>query len=106
MLTENGETLSARAVILCTGVETAGSCQEADFVGRGVSYCAVCDGALYRGKTIACVLSAKEFEAEAEYLAGFAERVYAFCLYKDLYSTRPISRSRRACLPPLRAICA
>ena len=84
MLTENGETLSARAVILCTGVETAGSCKgEADFVGRGVSYCAVCDGALYRGKTIACVLSSKEFEAEAEYLAGFAERVYAFCLYKD-----------------------
>ena len=43
----------------------------------------MCDGALYRGKTIACVLASKEFEAEAEYLAGFAERVYAFCLYKD-----------------------
>lgn len=84
VLTENGETLSARAVILATGVEAAGSCKgEADFVGRGVSYCAVCDGALYRGKTIACVLSSKEFEEEAEYLAGFAATVYAFCLYKE-----------------------
>ncbi len=84
MLTQNSETLSARAVILATGVESAGSCKgEEAFLGRGVSYCAVCDGALYRGRTIACVLSAKEFAEEAEYLAGFAEKVYAFCLYKD-----------------------
>ena len=84
VLTENGEMLSAKAVILATGVESAGSCKgEGDFLGRGVSYCAVCDGALYRGKTIAAVLSSKEFEEEAEYLAGFAGKVYAFCLYKD-----------------------
>ena len=82
-LTQNGEMLQAKAVILATGVESAGSCKgEGDFLGRGVSYCAVCDGALYKGKTIAAVLSSKEFEEEAEYLAGFAEKVYAFCLYK------------------------
>ena len=109
MLTENGETLSARAVILCTGVETAGSCKgEADFVGRGVSYCAVCDGALYRGKTIACVLSSKEFEAEAERSIWRALRngCTPSASIRVLPSGRPILRSRRACRLPLKAICA
>lgn len=73
----------ARAVILASGVENAHSCAgEREFLGRGVSYCAVCDGALYRGKNIAVILSLKEFEEEAEYLAGFAKEVYAFCLFQ------------------------
>ena len=114
MLTENGETLSARAVILCTGVETAGSCKgEADFVGRGVSYCAVCDGALYRGKTIACVLSSKEFEAPPKSLKRRRNTLRVLrngctpsASTKILPSTRPISGSRRACRLPSKAICA
>ena len=82
LLTQNQESFHARTVILATGVESAGSLKgELDFVGRGVSYCAVCDGALYRGKKIAAVLTAKDFEHEADYLAGFADTVYAFCLY-------------------------
>lgn len=73
-----------RAVILATGVETAGTVQgERDFFGRGVSYCAVCDGALYRGKTIAAVVGGEKFAEEVEYLAGFAKTVHAFCLYRD-----------------------
>lgn len=73
-----------KAVILATGVETAGAVKgERDFLGRGVSYCAVCDGALYRGKTIAAVVSSEKFREEVEYLAGFAEKVHAFCLYKN-----------------------
>ena len=73
-----------KAVILATGVETAGAVKgERDFLGRGVSYCAVCDGALYRGKTIAVVVSSEKFREEVEYLAGFAEKVHAFCLYKN-----------------------
>ena len=84
LLTQNRTTYTARAVILATGVETVGALKgEKDFVGRGVSYCAVCDGALYKGKRIAAILSSKEFEEEAEYLAGFASEVYAFCLYRD-----------------------
>ena len=54
-----------KAVILATGVETAGAVKgERDFLGRGVSYCAVCDGALYRGKTIAAVVSSEKFREE------------------------------------------
>ena len=81
-LTAGEQVFSARAVILATGVETAGAVKgEENFLGRGVSYCAVCDGALYRGKTIAAVLSDRKFAEEAEYLAGFAMEVHAFCLY-------------------------
>ena len=84
LLTKNGETYTSRTVILATGVELAGSLKgEREFLGRGVSYCAVCDGALYKGKKIAAVLSSKAFEEEAEYLAGFAENVYAVCRYKN-----------------------
>ena len=56
---------------------------EAEFVGRGVSYCATCDGALYKGKTIAVVSTAKRFEHEVEFLAELAEKVYLFPFYKD-----------------------
>lgn len=83
-LTVGGQMFLARSVILATGVETAGAVRgEEDFLGRGVSYCAVCDGALYRGKTIAAVISDRKFEEEAEYLAGYAKEVHAFCLYPD-----------------------
>ena len=83
MLTRGKETYTARAVILATGVETAGTLKgEREFLGRGVSYCAVCDGALYKGKNIAVVISSKDFEEEVEYLAGFAQKVECFCLYK------------------------
>ncbi len=84
MLTQNKTVFNARSVILATGVETSGSISgEQEFLGRGVSYCTVCDGALYKGKKIAAVVSSKVFEEEVEYLAGFAAEVYAFCLYRE-----------------------
>ena len=74
------ESFSARTVILATGVESAGKIKgEREFLGRGVSYCAVCDGALYKGKRVAAVLSSARYAEEAEYLAGFAEKVYRVC---------------------------
>ncbi len=80
LITAGKETYESDAVILCTGVDLKGKLKgEETFVGRGVSYCAVCDGALYRGKKIAAVLSSEKFADEAEYLAGFADMVYAFC---------------------------
>lgn len=84
LITANGKEYYARAVILATGVETAGNLKgEREFLGRGVSYCAVCDGALYRGKEIAVVISSRDYEEEVEYLAGFASAVHVFSVYKD-----------------------
>ncbi|MBR7186147.1 MAG: NAD(P)/FAD-dependent oxidoreductase [Clostridia bacterium] len=83
-LTSGGETFTAKTVILATGVEARGAIRgEKEFLGRGVSYCAVCDGALYRGKRVAAVLTNKKFEEEAEYLAKFAQKVYCVCLYEN-----------------------
>ncbi len=76
-LTAGKESFSSRAVILATGVELSGGIGD-EFVGRGLSYCAVCDGALYQGKRIAAVLYAEEEKEEAEYLAGFAREVLLF----------------------------
>ena len=78
------ESFEGRAVILATGVESVKSAAgEEAFLGRGVSYCATCDGALYRGKTIAVVCTSKEKEGEAAFLASLAAKVYFVPLYKD-----------------------
>lgn len=81
VLAAREEAYSSRTVILCTGVETAGAIPgEREFIGRGVSYCAVCDGALYKGEEIAAVISDEKFAGEADYLAEFAKTVHLFCL--------------------------
>lgn len=80
----DGNEYEGKSVILCLGVAsgkvTAG---EEEFLGRGVSYCATCDGFLYKGKTIAAVCYDKHFEHEIEYLCNIAEKVYVLPLYKN-----------------------
>lgn len=49
---------------------------EAEFLGRGVSYCAVCDATFFKGKTVCVVGSSEEAVKEAGYLTRFAETVY------------------------------
>ncbi len=74
----------AKSVILATGVEAVKPVVgELEFLGRGVSYCATCDGMLYKGKKIAVVCTSKSMEEEAEYLASLAAEVYFVPLYKD-----------------------
>lgn len=79
------EMFEARTVILATGVEAVKPIPgELEFVGRGVSYCATCDGFLYKGKTIGVLCTTKDLEHEIEYLASLAEKVYLIPLYKDV----------------------
>ncbi len=74
----------SRALILATGVTAVGTLPgEEKLLGRGVSYCATCDGGLYRGKNIAVICNNKRFEHEVKYLSELAENVYYFPLYKD-----------------------
>ncbi len=77
-LTLGAQTLQAKTVILATGAahRKLGVEGEAQFAGRGVSYCATCDGNFFRGKT-ACVVGGGETAFEdALYLAGICEKVY------------------------------
>ena len=84
-LMAGSEFYESRAVILATGVaNTATLPGEGDYVGRGVSYCATCDGRLYRGKTIAVICSNARFEHEVKYLADIAAKVYYFPTYKNV----------------------
>lgn len=68
----------AKTVIIATGAQPMklGVPGEKEFVGRGVSYCAVCDGAFYKGKTVAVVGGGNSAVEEAMYLTKFAEKVY------------------------------
>ena len=77
LITSGKLSYSARSVILATGVDLSTGLGD-EFIGRGVSYCAVCDGALYKGKKIAAVLYDEEELKEVEYLAGFASEVLLF----------------------------
>lgn len=57
---------------------------EAEFLGRGVSYCAICDAAFYRGKTVCVIGDSEEAVKEAGLLTGFAETVYLISPSKKL----------------------
>lgn len=78
------EFYEAQAILLATGIVNTAALQgESELVGRGVSYCATCDGTLYRGRTIAIIITSSRFEHEVAYLAGLAEKVLLFARYKD-----------------------
>jgi len=81
LLAEN-EIYEAKTLLLATGaVSGRGFPGEAEFLGRGVSYCVTCDGFLYKGKTIAVFCQDPRYEHEVDYLAGMAEKVYYFMPY-------------------------
>lgn len=82
-LLAGGESYEARAVIICTGVQTAKSIDgEEELLGRGVSYCATCDGLLYRGRKIAVLCTDRLFEGEIDYLCKIASKAYVMPLYR------------------------
>ena len=85
VLTQSGVSFESKTVILATGVESVKRLDgEEEFLGRGVSYCATCDGFLYKGKTIGVLSTSKRFEHEVEYLAKLAGKVYLMPMYKDV----------------------
>lgn len=83
--TFEGGYYESKTVILGTGVEAIKPIVgELEFLGRGVSYCATCDGMLYKGKTIAVLCTSKAMEHEVAFLADLAEKVYLIAMYKDV----------------------
>ena len=67
---------SARAVILALGITREKLYPgEAEYLGRGLSYCATCDGMLYKDKTVALIGSGHEAELDVEFLRGICREV-------------------------------
>ncbi len=68
----------ARAVILATGAKNRllGIEKESEYTGRGISYCATCDGMFFRGKKVAVVGGGNTALEDAAFLSNYCEKVY------------------------------
>lgn len=74
----NKNTYNTKTIILATGSENRklGLSNEDELVGKGISYCATCDGAFYRKKTVAVVGGGNNALEDALYLSNLVEKVY------------------------------
>ncbi|HKC40426.1 MAG TPA: FAD-dependent oxidoreductase, partial [Gemmatimonadales bacterium] len=77
VFTERGDTYRARAVIFTAGGTPVklGVPGEKEYAGKGVSYCAVCDGAFFKGEHLAVVGGGDAAVEEADYLTRYARKV-------------------------------
>lgn len=77
IICEDGTEYEAKAVIVATGTQERmmNIPGEAENVGRGVSYCAVCDGAFFRDQEVCVIGGGNSALEEANYLTQFASRV-------------------------------
>ncbi|PLY00029.1 MAG: thioredoxin-disulfide reductase [Desulfuromonas sp.] len=89
-LTVDGEDYQARSIIITTGAEPSklGVEGEASFVGRGVSYCATCDGAFFRDVEVAIIGGGDTAAEEALFLTRFASKVYLIHRRDELRATK------------------
>ncbi len=74
----SGETFEAKAVILCMGASprALGISGEREFTSKGISYCATCDGAFYRGRTVTVIGGGDTAISDALYLSKLCKQVY------------------------------
>ena len=84
--TDDDETLKAKAVILAMGarhrkMRIPG---EEEYYMKGVSYCSVCDGALYQGKPTVIIGYGNGAAKSAIYMANLSSKVYLICTKKEL----------------------
>jgi thioredoxin reductase (NADPH) len=102
---ESGEELRARALIMAAGglpryLEVPG---EKEYWGRGVSYCAVCDGAFFKGQELAVVGGGDAAVEEGDFLTRYASRVYVIHR-RDQFRAQPILLDRARANPKLEFI--
>jgi thioredoxin reductase (NADPH) len=86
----NGNTYQAKAVILATGsgYKKLGLAKEDTLSGRGVSYCATCDGFFFKEQAIAVVGGGDSAVEEATFLTRFASKVYLIHRRSELRASR------------------
>lgn len=87
---ENGDRLTTRSVIICTGGNPGqlGVKGEKELIGKGVSYCATCDGPFYKDQEIAVVGGGNTAIQEADHLTKFASKVTVIHRREELRATK------------------
>jgi len=102
-----GERHAARAVIVASGTNyrKLGVPGEVELAGRGVSYCATCDGPFYKGEEIAVVGGGDSALQEALYLTEFASKVYLIHR-RDEFRAVPILAERVAESGRIECLCS
>lgn len=85
---ENGKRLKSKTSIIATGSERKklGIKGEKEFVNKGVTYCSVCDGPIFKDKTVAIIGGGYSGTKSALYLSKIAKKVYLFELKDRLKS--------------------
>jgi thioredoxin-disulfide reductase len=76
--TELGDNYESRAVITATGANPRplGAEGEKEFIGKGVSYCALCDGPIFRDKTVAVIGGGNSGFETALFLSNYVKKIY------------------------------
>lgn len=92
--TESGTLYHAPTVILTAGGTPVklGVPGELEYAGKGVSYCAICDGAFFKGHTIAVVGGGDAAVEEADFLTRYAERVYLIHRRDELRASKILQK--------------
>jgi thioredoxin reductase (NADPH) len=78
VILKNGNCITAKTIILATGAspDKLGCHGEAKFIGKGVSYCATCDGVFFKDKTVAVVGGGDSSLEETLYLVNLVKKIY------------------------------
>lgn len=92
VLTVDGQEVGASVVVLATGAipKKLGVPGEMEFTGRGVSWCATCDGPLYQGKNVVVVGGGDSATQEALYLSKIVNEVHLVHRREELRATQCI----------------
>lgn len=90
---------NAKTIIIATGAQPMklNVPGEKEFLGRGVSYCAVCDGAFYKDKIVAVVGGGNAAVEEAMYLTKFAKKVYVIHRRNELRADKIVQERAFKC---------
>ena len=103
--TDSGDVYESPVVIVTAGGTPVklGVPGELEYAGKGVSYCAICDGAFFRGHTIAVVGGGDAATEEADFLTRYAEKVYLIHRRDELRASK-ILQSRAFANPKIELI--
>ena len=89
MINADNEFYEAKTLILAIGLNKSRGIEgEMEYLGKGVSYCATCDGMLYRNKKVVVVGENEEGEAEAHFIADVCEKVTYVPLYQPVLNLK------------------